>query len=225
MSIGARLKEERIRLGQSQADFAALAGASRGGQLKWETGEAYPNAKALVAFADAGADVVYILFGQRQNAPLSDAGSRAEAKLDELEDQLINPGKHLADDVLSQGAIDYVRERARRQIEEIATSTSPDIKESTRARADEILRIHCNDEAAGQRRSARFASLIASQKRVEHDLQDLLNGVGITISSALHHRLLALMTDYRIDPQDMLILLQGLRSELGRADLFPAERA
>lgn len=65
MSIGARLREERARLALNQEDFAALAGASKRAQLKWEKDESAPTATVLAAFADAGADVLYILTGRR----------------------------------------------------------------------------------------------------------------------------------------------------------------
>jgi len=63
MDIGRRLKEERERLGYSQTDFAALGGASKGSQIAWEKGSAYPNAAFLSSIASAGADVNYVLTG------------------------------------------------------------------------------------------------------------------------------------------------------------------
>ncbi|WP_375292332.1 hypothetical protein [Sphingomonas melonis] len=51
----------------SQTDFAALAGAKKGTQISWEKDASAPNAIALIAFAEAGADVLYILTGRRTN--------------------------------------------------------------------------------------------------------------------------------------------------------------
>lgn len=64
-SIGARLKEERERLGYSQIAFAALGGASKGSQLAWEKGAATPNAEFLHVVGSAGVDVLYVVTGQR----------------------------------------------------------------------------------------------------------------------------------------------------------------
>ena len=66
--IGQRLKEERERLGYNQTDFAALAGAAKRTQIDWEKGVSSPTAEQLAAFAAAGADVLYILTGQRSGA-------------------------------------------------------------------------------------------------------------------------------------------------------------
>lgn len=63
-TIGGRLRAERQRLRMTQPAFAALAGASKGAQLKWEKGQAWPNATALAAFAVAGADICYIVTGK-----------------------------------------------------------------------------------------------------------------------------------------------------------------
>lgn len=67
MDLGARLKSERERLGLSQTDFAAVAGASKHAQINWEKGAAAPNAAALAAWADHGLDVLYVVTGERAN--------------------------------------------------------------------------------------------------------------------------------------------------------------
>ena len=90
MSVGTRLKEERVRLGLSQPAFAALAGASKGAQAKWEKDAASPNAVALQAFAKAGADVLYVLTGKRTiDPPISDT-DHASAVLEEAKTMLID---------------------------------------------------------------------------------------------------------------------------------------
>jgi transcriptional regulator with XRE-family HTH domain len=65
MHAGERLKEERERLGFNQADFAAVAGATRKTLFNWESGAASPNAAALASWAEAGLDVLYVVTGQR----------------------------------------------------------------------------------------------------------------------------------------------------------------
>ena len=58
-------------MGKTQSDFAAIAeaagvpGATRQSQAKYEKGLASPSAAYLAAIAEAGADVVYILVGDR----------------------------------------------------------------------------------------------------------------------------------------------------------------
>lgn len=65
MHIGERIKEERERLGLSQAEFAALADSTRKTLFNWESGAATPNTTALAAWAAHGLDVLYVVTGQR----------------------------------------------------------------------------------------------------------------------------------------------------------------
>jgi transcriptional regulator with XRE-family HTH domain len=64
-TFGNRLREERNRLGLNQTDFAGLGMVKKGAQIKYESGERMPDALYLSAIAAAGADVNYILTGQR----------------------------------------------------------------------------------------------------------------------------------------------------------------
>lgn len=63
--ISSRIKEERHRLGYSQEAFAGLAGASKHSQINWEKGTFAPNADVLSVWMSSGADIPYILTGER----------------------------------------------------------------------------------------------------------------------------------------------------------------
>jgi len=77
---GKRVKEERERLGLSQQQIADAAGVRREMWAKYEAG-AEPGAKALAGAAIAGADVLYILTGQRGAVPLAPVLAPDEAAL------------------------------------------------------------------------------------------------------------------------------------------------
>ncbi|WP_231886091.1 helix-turn-helix domain-containing protein [Bordetella ansorpii] len=68
-NFGERLREERQRLGMSQAEFGAAGGVLKQAQLKYEKGERTPDAAYLAAIAQAGADVQYLLTGSRAFTP------------------------------------------------------------------------------------------------------------------------------------------------------------
>lgn len=70
MSLGARLKEERKRLGYNQSDFAELVGSSYKSQLRWEKDESSPSADALNIWASIGLDVLYVVTGKRSEDTL-----------------------------------------------------------------------------------------------------------------------------------------------------------
>jgi transcriptional regulator with XRE-family HTH domain len=63
--IGARLKEERLRLGFSQEQFAEKAGVTRSPYTSWEAGKTSPTVVQLSALADIGVDTHYVLTGTR----------------------------------------------------------------------------------------------------------------------------------------------------------------
>lgn len=70
-SCGERLREERERLGYSQPAFGALGGKSKQTLIQWEAGEQYPNAAFLDVIAAVGADIQYIVTGQRSTQALT----------------------------------------------------------------------------------------------------------------------------------------------------------
>ncbi|MDO8933604.1 MAG: helix-turn-helix domain-containing protein [Rhodocyclaceae bacterium] len=65
VSIGERLREERQRLGLSQTAFAELPGITKKTQMLYESGERLPDAAYLASISIAGADVLYIVTGER----------------------------------------------------------------------------------------------------------------------------------------------------------------
>lgn len=65
LNIGERLREERVRLGYNQADFAAIAGVAKTSQFNYEKGERSPDAAYLAAVSEKGVDVLYVVTGVR----------------------------------------------------------------------------------------------------------------------------------------------------------------
>lgn len=63
LGIADRLREERIRLGESQAALAAKLGVSKKSQTNYELGNSAPAADYLAEAARAGLDVAYVLTG------------------------------------------------------------------------------------------------------------------------------------------------------------------
>ncbi|XUK66218.1 Transcriptional regulator [Pseudomonas yamanorum] len=60
-----RLREERTRLGLTQAELAFRGGVKVNAQNIYERGLRVPNALYLAAVATAGVDVLYVLTGRR----------------------------------------------------------------------------------------------------------------------------------------------------------------
>jgi len=69
-TIGHRLKEERKRLGLNQTAFAELGGVKRKAQGNYESNGRRPDAEYLADIGAAGADITYIVTGDKQNTSL-----------------------------------------------------------------------------------------------------------------------------------------------------------
>ncbi|WP_241213211.1 helix-turn-helix transcriptional regulator [Comamonas testosteroni] len=69
MGISARIQEERKRLGLTQEAAAEKMGATKRSVINWEGGASLPGAEALAQFSLAGADVLYVLTGERGGRP------------------------------------------------------------------------------------------------------------------------------------------------------------
>ena len=100
VTIGQRLKEERERLGYSQTAFAAIGEASKGAQISWEKGTAFPNADFLAKIAiGVGADIEYIVTGQRKARAIEPIADVLRAAIEEVqgwqvrEERFLPPGK------------------------------------------------------------------------------------------------------------------------------------
>jgi transcriptional regulator with XRE-family HTH domain len=76
--LGARLLEERLRLGLTQEEFAALGGVKLGAQYLYEKGKRSPNADYLVRLRAAGVDLAYVL--GLKDVPHSKKSGLAEKK-------------------------------------------------------------------------------------------------------------------------------------------------
>ena len=65
-TIGMRLKAERERLKLSQTDFGDAGGVQKLSQINYEQGKRSPDAEYLSSVAKIGADIYYVITGERQ---------------------------------------------------------------------------------------------------------------------------------------------------------------
>ncbi|HAT4498765.1 MULTISPECIES: helix-turn-helix domain-containing protein [Serratia] len=67
MQTGDRLRLERERLGHTQTEMAKISGVAFRTYCDYEAGKTEPKASLFEAIHKAGADVMYILTGQRSS--------------------------------------------------------------------------------------------------------------------------------------------------------------
>lgn len=66
MSIGKRLRAERIYIGMNQAGFGELGGVKNLAQIYYENDVKSPDAQYLSQLDKKGVDILYILTGRRE---------------------------------------------------------------------------------------------------------------------------------------------------------------
>ncbi len=66
--FGDRIKQERIRLGLNQTEFAAITGSGKTTVINWEKGETSPSLVQLYELSVVGLDVDFVLFGKKTSA-------------------------------------------------------------------------------------------------------------------------------------------------------------
>lgn len=64
-TLGARLREERVRLGMTQAELAEIAGIHKNSQGNYENDVKAPDSKYLSLVAEHGVDILYVVTGTR----------------------------------------------------------------------------------------------------------------------------------------------------------------
>lgn len=69
--LGARLREERERLGFSQLTFGALGDISLRTEQDWERGVSAVKSDFLAVVVQHGVDVLYVITGERMSSKLS----------------------------------------------------------------------------------------------------------------------------------------------------------
>lgn len=81
-TFGDRLREVREAMGLSQQELADRCGVTMRSQRNYEKGERNPDSAYLAAIAAAGADVLYLLTGQRQGGLSPMSMSQSQTNMD-----------------------------------------------------------------------------------------------------------------------------------------------
>lgn len=72
LALGARLAEERNRVGLSQTEFGSACGIARTAQYRYERGQRSPDTDYLGLAETLGVDVLYVLNGTRRRPQPTD---------------------------------------------------------------------------------------------------------------------------------------------------------
>lgn len=206
MGVGARLREERQRLGLSQPSFAALAGASKGALANWESEATSPNAAALIAFEKAGADAVYVLTGNRSVSDATDTITMARQRLDSIERDLIDPTKwRLAgeDDDSLEDRILYLR---RAELREIIKCGAAALTSELIERAQLLLNIATDKAELTEFRAKDFLLKRKRREQTKQQLAQWLNRGEWAVRDDALNQLTMLAVEYSVPLKELVEL-------------------
>ena len=74
--LGQRIRRERERLGLTQRQLAEIFGVDKSSVYLYERGDRPPTASHLQAFLDLGADVLFVLSGERAHRTMHEVWLR-----------------------------------------------------------------------------------------------------------------------------------------------------
>ena len=177
--------------------------------MKWEKGTAFPNAMALVAFADAGADVLYILTGRR-------TAERSDNPATQIEDQLASIRRDLL-----EPAYDVGEEAERAEASKLWGHTNalaamlnydaPFLTPEVREQAESLHAIVTNPSQIAAFRAADHIQRRAKRREAGKSLTDWYEGAPYQPGPAVVNMLTTLAMDYAVSPR----LLSDLVIEIG----------
>lgn len=203
------MREERERLGFNQADFAALADASKRAQLKWEKNESAPTATVLAAFADAGADVLYVLTGRR-SAPdrANSVVTSIEDDLAEIRRDLIDPNhQRLPDESeerAEERAVSGARNRLRAMLQYDSSHLTPELAQEV----EHLLDIAENPAGLALYRAADSAQMRARRREMRERIAGWFSPERYAPNDAVLNRMVAVVLENGVPHRQVVDLVE-----------------
>lgn len=197
MDISDRLKEERQRLGLSQTAFAAIAGVTKSAQIKWESGSSSaPTAPALAAFAEAGADVLYILTGRRTLDRPATASSQIVEQLAETRREILDPARYRLPDEDEHRADARLLEENANSLKALLRFDRALMTPEMIEEAEHLLDIVQNPASLSLVRAADRVQLRKKRDDIRRGLWEWLEGGGYEPDDAVTYMLTTLAMEY-----------------------------
>ena len=143
-TIGERLKEERGRLGFSQAVLGEKCGTQRTTQIRYESNDYRPDCDYLVRLHQLGGDVMYVLTGVRlgdsdieKAVGVNEGNARYESGKSAVDSKLLAEAIDLVDEGLGSAGRTFNRKK-KAELIAVVYSMLSDPSESSRS---SILRV------------------------------------------------------------------------------------
>lgn len=216
MSVGARIREERLRLGLSQPAFAGLAGSTKSALVKWEKDDASPNAKALTVWANAGADVLYILTGRRADSRPGDGTGQIEGRLASIRNDLTHSARYRrpgeTEAAADKRVLSFHADELSGFLKNEPAGLTPDLREEV----EELLQIATNPAALALYRAADHLQRRNKRREIKEQLSTLLKGGPYLPNEGVGNMLAMLVLDFAVPTNLLAELIDVMHDDIAR---------
>lgn len=196
MSLGARIKEERQRLGLNQTEFAALAGAGRRAMVNWESDGAAPLVTAVTAWAEAGADALYILTGRRTSDQTESLASKIDEQIAEIRREMLDPARYRLPDEDEHQAEERLLAGNTNALKALLRYDRPLMTEDQTIEVEHLLDIIENPASLSLFRAADRVQLRKKRDDIRRGLREWLEGAPYQPDEAVTYMLTTLAMEY-----------------------------
>ena len=202
-------------MGFSQTDFAALAGAKKGTQISWEKDASSPNAIALVAFAEAGADALYILTGRRTTDRPDNAQHQVEDQLAEIRRDILDPSRRRLPEEDEHKAEERVLRTRANALKAILNFDSKLISKDLLEEAEHLLDIVENPASLSLYRAADRVQLRRKRDDIKRSLREWLDGNEYQPDEAVTYLLTTIAMEYGVPVKLLAELIYEVQRDMG----------
>lgn len=184
--------------------------------VSWEKDQSAPLTTALVAWADAGADALYILTGKRAPAERGDPGwEMMEVALDDIERDLLEPGRNRRPGETEEGG-------DRRTLDEVARKLSNILQHDAPAGMPEplVARAKALSEAAAdpvRRAMLQTADFVQKNQRREDERELLQIWLGVSTyepDESVMKLLVDIALEYRVPHRTLAELADAIWQDI-----------
>lgn len=214
MSLGIRLKEERTRLGLTQAEFAKSVSASTRSLISWEKDEASPNSSALAAMSEAGVDVIYVLTNRHSPDRWNTAETPIEDNVAVLERNLLEPDRCRLPGENEDQMEERVRKQTANALRSIQQFDAPFLTPELRERVSELLNIANDPMKVSQFRAADYAQMRKKREQMKERLARWLEGGPYEPGDVVMGILTLLALEYVVPVKILVNLVEEIHADI-----------
>lgn len=215
MTVGERLKEERLRLGMSQARLAAVAGVSKNTAINWERGASSPTIASLIATAEAGVDLTYVVTGRREQPVVQ---SLIDDEVNAIRRDLLDARERRLPGETEQEADQRIIEKSKNQLAAILRYDRPLITAEQAELVSDLLKIATDPAKLKQYRALDFSENRSKRESAKADILEYLEGAPYVPSGIVAGMLVRLTLDYGVPVKFIAEIIWEVAVELAYDD-------